>query len=230
VHERGNRVIDAATDTFVGSSAFGTLGANFYGVVVTPDDSLVYVTDVGNDQFVVLDAISIVEIFGSPFAAGVTTPHGILISNDGARVYIAGSLSNDVNVLDSSDNITQVLGGTISTGGASLPESLASTPDGVHVYVTLNGANAFAVIADGALPALLGGNGTGLGPFGITIPPLLGVPPGFFRVYITEAGVHDVAIYDDEITTPFGVNAASPIALPGVTPTPLSIAHIPVPR
>jgi hypothetical protein len=98
------------------------------------------------------------------------------------------------------------------------------------VYVPLNGANAFAVIADGPLPALLGGNGTGLTPFGITIPPLLGVPPGFFRVYITEAGIHAVGIYDDETTTPFGANAASPIGLPGVTPTPLGIAHIPVPR
>jgi len=222
--------IDAATDTFLGSAPFGSPGASFYGVAITPDDALLYATDVGNDQFVVLDAISFVPIFASPFAAGVTTPHGIIISNDGNRVYIAGSLSNDVNVLNTADNTTQTIGATIPTGGASLPESFAITPDGLHVYVTLFGGNAVAVIADSAAPALLGGNGTALGPFGVTIPPLLVVPVTGVRVYITQSGFHNVAIYDDETVTPFGINAASPIALSGATPSPIGIAHIPVPR
>ncbi len=305
-------VIDAATDTFVGSGGFGSGGA-FYGVALTPDESLVYVTDETFDEIVVLDAISVVEIFGSPFAAGVTAPHGIIISADGNRVYIAGSLSDDVIVLDVATNST-VVAGPISTGLGSGPEALAVTPDtlGAHVYVTLTGTDEFVVIDDtlatpavapsrsidptagvGAVRSLgvvtitttaahgfaplqkvivAGVNDTSFNgafvivlvptattftyaqvaadatseggtvgpvetltlassPWGVTIPPLLTVPASGVRVYIAQFSGNNVAIRNDETTTPFGVNGASPIALtPPATPNPKGIAHIPVPR
>ncbi|MBI3663551.1 MAG: YncE family protein [Acidobacteria bacterium] len=229
-------VIDAATDTFVSSGPFGTpLTASFYGVAITPDDSLVYVTDVGNDQFVVLDAISVVEIFGSPFTAGVTTPHGVAISADGNRVYIAGTGSNDVIVLDAADNTT-VVAGPISTGALSAPEAFAITPDGARVYVTLNGTNQFSVIDDTLVtPALMAGSPVALAgasaPFGITIPPIdaLFLPTTGVRVYIAQSGLNNVAIHNNETVTPFGANAASPIALTALS-GPQGIGHIPVPR
>ncbi|MCL5289159.1 MAG: YncE family protein [Acidobacteria bacterium] len=230
-------VIDAATDTFVASGPFGTqapITADFYGVAFTPDESLVYVTDAANDEFVVLDAISVVEIFGSPFAAGVTAPHGILISADQLRVYIAGSLSDDLIVLDTADNTT-VVAGPIAMGLGSGPEALAVTPDGAHVYVTLTGADAFAVIDDTLpVPALFAGTPVALAlassPWGVTIPPLLVVPGTGFRVYIAQFSLNNVAIRDDELVTPFGPNAASPIALTPPASLPMGIAHIPVPR
>jgi YVTN family beta-propeller protein len=227
-------VIDAATDTFVSSAIRGSPGATFYGVAMTPDDSLVYVTDAVNGQFVVLDAISAVEIFGSPFAAGVTLPHGVAISADGNRAYLAGSLSDDVIVISTADNTT-VVAGPISTGLGSSPESLAVTPDalGAHVYVTLTGTDKFAVIDDTlATPAIIGAPVSltaATSPWGVTIPPLLSVPASGFRVYIAQFSTNNVAIRDDETVTPFGVNGASPIALTPLS-TPKGIAHIPVPR
>jgi YVTN family beta-propeller protein len=226
-------VIDASTDTFVSSANYGTAGATFYGVAITPDDSLVYVTDASNDEFVVLDAISAVEIFGSPFAlpATVTAPHGVIISADGNRVYIAGSSSDRVIVFDTADNTT-VIAGPISTGAGSSPESFAVTPSGAHVYVTLTGTDAFAVFDDTlAAPAIIGAPIVMAGsvPFGVTIPPLLVVPATGVRVYIAQFGPDTVAIRDDETVTPFGVNGASPIALTAVS-NPIGIAHIPVPR
>jgi YVTN family beta-propeller protein len=228
-------VIDAATDTFVSSGGFGSGGA-FYGVALTPDESLVYITDATNDEIVVLDAISAVEIFGSPFGAGVTAPHGVVVSADGNRLYLAGSGSDDVIVLDTVDNTT-VVAGPISTGLGSGPEALAVTPDalGAHVYVTLTGSDSFAVFDDTlATPALFAGTPVALtggsSPWGITIPPLLVVPASGVRVYIAQFSLNNVAIRDDETVTPFGVNGASPIALTPPVSTPMGMAHIRVPR
>jgi DNA-binding beta-propeller fold protein YncE len=226
-------VIDASTDTLVSANTYGSGGASFYGVAVTPNDALVYVTDSANDQFVVLNAATAVEIAGSPFAAGVTAPHGDAISNDGARVYIAGSGSDDVIAISTADNTTIVSTGaaSISTGAGSSPEQIAVTPSGARVFVTLTGTDKFAVFNDSATPSLNTTVSLALAssPFGVTIPPLLAVPVTGVRVYIGEFSLDDVAIINDETGTPFGTNAASPIALAPFS-SPIGMAHIPVPR
>ncbi len=235
-------VIDADLDLFVSSTGFGSGGA-FYSVALTPDDSLVFVTDSTNNEVVVFDASSLVEFCPTPlclthFSAGVTTPHGIIISADGNRAYVAGTGSNDVIVLDAfavTSGTFPTVAGPISTGLLSAPEAFAVTPDalGAHVYVTLSNTSEFAVFNDTlATPAMIGSPvalAPGLVPIGITIPPLLVVPGTGFRVYIAEFGSNAVAIRNDETVTPFGANAASPIALTGLA-TPRGIAHIPVPR
>jgi DNA-binding beta-propeller fold protein YncE len=215
-------VIDAAVDAFLGSGAIGSGGA-FYGVAITPDDALVYVTDSSNNEVVVFDAISGVEISGSPFAAGVTAPHGVIISADGNRVYLAGSGSDDVIALATADNTT-VVAGPISTGLGSGPEALAVTPDalGAHVYVTLTGTDEFVVIDDTlATPAVAPTR---------SIDPGAGV--GAVRVAnvvaITTTAAHGFAVGQKVIVD--GVNDASfdGAFVIAVVPTPTSIAYVQV--
>jgi YVTN family beta-propeller protein len=216
-------------------TTFGTGGANFYGISLTPDELFVYVTDAVNNEFVVFDASLLVEISGSPFAAGVTTPHGIAFNGNALsfdHAYIAGSGSDDVAVIDTSTN--GVLAGTpISTGSGSAPESIAVTPSGTRFYVTLNGSGAgadqFAVFDDGAPPTLSGPFSTGSGtfPFGVTVPPLLTVPVTGLRVYITPTTLDQVLIFDDAT---FSAHSPASISLVGSSVAPRGIAHIPVPR
>lgn len=226
-------VIDASTDTLLSDNQYGSGGGNFYGVAMnSPTDTLVYVTDSGNNELVVLDAATATEIAGSPFAAGVTTPHGVVLSNNGARVYVAGSGSDDVIVISTADNTT-VVAGPISMGVGSGPEALAVTPDGARVFVTLTGLDQFAVIDDTlGTPAIIGtpiSLAAGSSPWGVTIPPILSVPVTGVRVYMTQFSLSNVAIRDNETVTPFGPNAASPIALTA-TSTPTNMNHIPIPR
>jgi DNA-binding beta-propeller fold protein YncE len=197
----------------------------------------------------VLDTATETEIAGSPFAAGVTTPHGIAINGDiggggGTNVYIAGSGSDDViafciissvscaspnTTVVSTDGVTPGIPIPVTAGGA--PEQVSVTPDGGRIYVTLSGSDEFAVFDDSAAPTLnsivaLAG-GAGASPFGVTIPPLLTVPVTGLRVFIANSGNDEIEIRDD--LTPFGLNAFSPIALT-LFSTPTGVAHIPVPR
>jgi len=227
-------VLDTTTDTELSSTTYGSPGATLYGIAISPDDAFVAATDTANAEVIVLNSVTLVNVTNSPATAGVSAPHGVAFSANSARLYIAGAFSDDVVVVDPNDP-TNVIAGPIATGGGGgvdTPEQIAVTPDGTRVYVTLNGAsNGFAVFNDGATPTL----NTVVtpvnfsSPFGVTIPPLLIVPATGVRVYFAQFIGASVEIHDDELTTPFGRNGASPINLSGGA-TPQIIAHIPVPR
>jgi YVTN family beta-propeller protein len=233
-------IINASTDTIISENNFGTAGAQFYGVAVTPDDAFVYVTDEANNEFVVLDAATETAI-AAPFSAGVTAPHGIAINGDlggggGTNVYIAGSGSDDVIAISTADNTTVVSTDGVTPGvpipvtATGAPEQITFTPDAARAYVTLNGTDEFAVIDDSVAPSLnsivaLAG-GAGAAPFGVTIPPLLTVPLTGLRVFIANTGNDEIESRND--ASPFAANGSSPIALTGSAP--LGVAHIPVPR
>lgn len=83
------------------------------------------------------------------------TPNEVLLSPDGARLYVTVDLQDVVNVIDTA---SATLIETIPTGGpgfiiypvrsykGSSPNNLALSPDGSTLYVTNAGTNSLAVI------------------------------------------------------------------------------------
>ena len=65
---------------------------------------------------------------------------GIVVSPDGTKVYVANSGSNDISIIDTSNN-------AVSTRSAGTnPYGLDVTPDGSQVYVTNNGSSFVSAI------------------------------------------------------------------------------------
>ncbi len=122
-------------------------------VAVLPDNSRVYVTLNGTNQFAVIDntAPTPVQITGSPFNlpdpaqnAGTSSPFGVTIPplntdtfpGTGYRIYIAESAADDVVILDDLGNTTtmpktpakSLTSPPIALGANSAPASIAHIP------------------------------------------------------------------------------------------------------
>ncbi|MGY1897105.1 IPT/TIG domain-containing protein [Nocardia gipuzkoensis] len=90
-------------------------------------------------------------------------PLGVVLSPDGARVYVAGSTSNTVTVLDTA---TDTVVATIPTGAE--PRLFAFAPDGARLYLTAAGDGLLSVI-DTATNTLSGNLRVGHGPSGVAV-------------------------------------------------------------
>jgi YVTN family beta-propeller protein len=116
-------------------------------VAVSPDGSLVYVTDPTSNQLVVISASSLKII--NRIQTG-ELPWQVLVSGNGDTVYVTDTDSNAVSVINAStDKITN----TISVNGT--PDTLGLTPNGQELWVGQNAAAAITVI-DTATGATVG--------------------------------------------------------------------------
>jgi hypothetical protein len=156
----------------------------------------------------------------------------------------------DITTDPSSSPLTPVA--NLQTGASSAPNSVAILPDSSRVYVTLEGANQFAVISNTVTPPVQitsipannspynlptpGSPATASAPLGVTSPPLSPVPGAGYRVYIclSNAAQSNVAVMDDlgnTTTTPStpAQDGSSPVVIDAAA-TPTGIQNIPVPK
>lgn len=104
--------------------------ANPNGIDVSPDSSLIYVTNssIGKVTVLAADAAAgfpVVDVFDVG-----TWPIGLAVSPDGSKVYVANFSSNNLSVVQTSDNSVATL------SGFSGPYGVAFTPNGEYAYVS----------------------------------------------------------------------------------------------
>jgi YVTN family beta-propeller protein len=108
-------VIDTTTNMEIDTVEVG-LGSSEgpQGIDVTPDGSLVYVTN--NDDVFIIDAITHAVLDTIPVGSH---SHGVAITPDGTRAYVTHPHSDSISVIDVA---TSLLVDTIT--GLSLPEGM----------------------------------------------------------------------------------------------------------
>ncbi len=152
--------------------------AGFHGrpvdLAVAPDHKTLYVKS--NDAVIVIDAGSwkIRQQWKYPPKNGAS-PHGIVLSQDGSRLYVTTGQSNLLEVAVQTDG-KLALAGTIRLPAPkgdkreTFPCGLALSADGKTAYVCLNARDALAVVAldDGTVQAEIP---VGIAPYAVCISP-----------------------------------------------------------
>jgi gliding motility-associated-like protein len=107
-----------------------------YGVVLSPDGSLVYIA--GSDD----NAVSVISTSTNTRVSSIYTeyPSFLAISPDGTKLYIASSYKNTLSLYNTISATTTI----ISTLG--IPQQVAVSPDGSKIYVGEGGINKVAVL------------------------------------------------------------------------------------
>jgi YVTN family beta-propeller protein len=132
--------IDAATEkpltaTGVGSmEVFNSFNSDIFGgVAVSADGTRVYLTNYSSQTLSAIDTASKKLIKSVPVGS---EPLALVVSPDNSKVYVANSSSDSVSVIATSTFKVE----TISLPGAlyGYPSSIAITPDGTRLYVSVN--------------------------------------------------------------------------------------------
>lgn len=117
------------------------VGTTPWGAALTPDGSLLYITNKGSNNVSVISTVLNTVIETIPVG---TSPWGVAINPSGTKVYVANSGLGTVSVINTSLNniITTILVGTN-------PHWLKFTPDGKRLYVSNWGDGTVSVIDTG---------------------------------------------------------------------------------
>lgn len=97
-----------------------------------------YVGNFKDDSVSVIDTTTRAVLATVPVAAG---PDGIVITPDGATVFVAGSSATSVSVIDTAGDVA---GKPIEVGKG--PQGLAITPDGKWLLVAVNAEDKVAIV------------------------------------------------------------------------------------
>lgn len=128
-------VIDTSTHAVVDKVSVGAHPAH---VVVTPDGSLAYVTNGGDNS------VSVIDTSARKLVATIAVgqfPHGLRVSPDGKEVYVANLKGGTVSVIDT---VSQREVAQLPVGKG--PAQTGFTPDGRLAFVSLSQENAVALI------------------------------------------------------------------------------------
>ncbi|MCK9469445.1 MAG: YncE family protein, partial [Porticoccaceae bacterium] len=169
----------------------GLAAAAPFAYIANNSSNTVSVIDTANNT--VIDTVTV----GS-------SPFGVAVSPDGARVYVTNNFDGNVSIIDTADNSVT----TVTVG--SYPYGVAVNPAGTRVYVTNNSDDNVSIIdtADNSVTTVT----VGSWPYGVAVNPV------GTRVYVANGGSNTVSIIDtadNSVTTvpvgnyPFGV-AVSP--------------------
>jgi cAMP phosphodiesterase len=192
------------------------------GIAVTPDGHYLYVALTTTNQFAVIDTITNQAIEGSPFSfpSSISCVSPVVVvgipfpSNE---IYFAcdgNSKTSPAVAVISTDNKTGIASISLQAS------SMALTPDGKQVYVTLAGTGQFAVI-DTSTNAQITGSPFSF-PKGVTCttPQGVAITPDGSRVYFACSGSDNVAV----LTTGGSPTAIASISTgPGSQPVALAI-------
>src|SRR3989441_1989079 len=190
-----------------------------YGVTVSPDGKQVYVAGELDNALAVFSrdpatgALTFVEVERDAVGgvAGLKGAHAVVVSPNGAHVYVASSVADAV-VVFSRDAASGALSfverkrdNTGNVNGLNGAESVAVSPDGLHVYVAGRNDNAIAVfqrdVASGMLTFVeVQRSGTG-GVEGLLGAKSVAVSPDGAHVYAAGSLDDAVAVFGRDATT-----------------------------
>src|SRR5207253_9119382 len=189
-----------------------------YGVTVSPDGKQVYVAGELDNALAVFSrdpatgALTFVEVERDAVGgvAGLKGAHAVALSPDGAHVYVASSVADAVVVFsrDAASGALSFLERKRNKGkvnGLNGAESVAVSPDGLHVYVAGRNDNAIAVferdVASGMLTFVEEQrSGTG-GVEGLLGAKSVAVSPDGAQVYAAGCLDDAVAVFGRDATT-----------------------------
>ncbi|HEX9761330.1 MAG TPA: YncE family protein, partial [Candidatus Acidoferrales bacterium] len=226
-------------------------------IAFTPDGTKAYVTVTTTNEFSAIDAATDTVTATDPFTNfGCSNPMGVVVLPDGTKAFVACRSNRKLVRIDVATDADDAQTTTqLGTTGASSPDSLAVTPAGDRLYVTLSSGGAglpeFSIVTVSDL-SVQGEGTTGLGvPFldgtgpegGVdanTLPSGVTIPPGtlieIFMVMMGDASGNDApntqfapgtAVFNDGPPVAEGTNNSITFAT-GTLPR--GIAHIPIPR
>jgi DNA-binding beta-propeller fold protein YncE len=217
------------------------------GITIRADNLRVYATLSAENELFTIDnsGASPVALAGTgdPFTlltTDGTIPFGIAAVPNGAGTlaYIAkqgasGTVPDGIEIVTlTNDAFASSSSVVTSVDSSAIPTYVAASPDGSVVYVTLAGADKFAVFANNAAPAQITGSPFTLataaaGPQGVTIPVLSPVPPATgYLVFISQDATNNLAVIDN--LSPPVADGTPTIALAGTAPA--AIASTPAPQ
>jgi YVTN family beta-propeller protein len=189
-------VINTATNTVV---ATVSVGANPFGVAVTPDGSRVYVTNEGSNTVSVIDTATNTVTATVPVG---DSPAGVAVNPAGTSVYVANRGSNTVSVIETATNtvVATVRVGNLIASRVD-PVGVAVNPDGSRVYVTNGGGN--RIIPGGTVSVIDTATNTQVALLGL---PFLSSPTG---IAVNPAGT--LVYLADTVCCSTGATAVSVI-------------------
>src|SRR5438093_1249168 len=190
-----------------------------YGVTVSPDGKQVYVAGELDNALAVFSrdpatgALTFVEVEHDTVGgvAGLKGAHAVVLSPDGAHVYVASSVADAV-VVFSRDAASGALSFVETkrdnkgkVNGLNGAESVAVSPDGLHVYVAGRNDNAIAVferdVASGMLTFVEEQrSGTG-GVEGLLGAKSVAISPDGTYVYVTGSVDGALAVFQRDAAT-----------------------------
>jgi len=151
-------VIDVANDAVLTALTFPSGGA---GLALSNDGKWIYVATFATGDVRVYDTDNNAEIINIP----VSGARYAATSLDGGKIYVTGSNSNNVYVIDAATN---TLSATISL--TTDAEGIVVSPDGSRIYVTNQSAGTVTVI-DAINNSVMTALPVGKSPAGISITP-----------------------------------------------------------
>ena len=159
-----------------------------YGVTVAGAENAVYLTDIGNDEVVVVEQFggAADETPNAPIRIPVVdSPRSLASSPDGRTVYVTSFTTGEVAVIDAATNEVA------STIDLPVSGTFAVTPnrDGSRVYFTAHD-DGVLVVVDAATHTVVQVAPVGEDPRGVTL------SPNGDHVYVTSAGSDEMHVVD----------------------------------
>lgn len=176
-------VINTATNTVTATVTVG-VNSNPQGVVVSPDNSKVYVSD-GVAGVAVIDAAT--NTLTTTISTGASSlPKGVAITPDGQYLYVVNSNLATVSVFKTSDN--SLVTAPVSVGGGAY--GIAISPDGTKAYVTNTGGSISVIrTSDHSVTSTIA-DGGGNQPLGVAF------TPDGTKAYVVNSGAGNVYVID----------------------------------
>jgi uncharacterized repeat protein (TIGR01451 family) len=169
-------VIDTGTNGVIGN----IIVAGPVRAEVGPDSTRLYVTTTDN-SVVVIDTGTLGIVTTIPVGS---SPNGLAVAPNGARVYVANRNADSVSVIDTSSNTVVA---TVNVG--SFPVEAVLSPNGKRLYVTNFFDNTVSVV-DTAFNTIAATIDVGSGPQGIAVTPDGG------KVYVANFNDDTVSVID----------------------------------
>lgn len=118
------------------------VGDRAQGLAVSPDGSMILITNTFFDQLVALDSSTLKELPGSPVSVGLR-PNSVVATWH--KIFVSNYFGNTVSVLDIS-TFKNLWGSPVSVGQG--PLGLDVTPDGEGVYVANSNSSSISIVND----------------------------------------------------------------------------------
>ncbi|MDH6284816.1 YncE family protein [Prescottella agglutinans] len=144
------------------------VGADPYGVAISPDGARAYVANLGSGT------VSVINTATNSVTATVEVgerPAAVAITPDGTRVYVTNATNGGNGTVSVIDTATNIVTATITVGRN--PGGVAIRPDGARAYVTnaTNGGNGTVSVIDTATNIVTATITVGRNPGGVAIGP-----------------------------------------------------------